>query len=143
MERTRISKFIPCSCGIGCLQLHGIELESDPEHAYVHWFNLHTPNINPGGPVSLWERFKYAVKVLFKRDYICDDLTLDHEGVMQLRDACQEALDRWPDEIEAFESAITCGTDCDAMLSAIYQDEEDLRMGRIARLNAEHALTGK
>ena len=125
-DRTQIDHFIPCGCYEGGLRIRGIEFEYTQvsESAYVYIFNLHSPLTYP--PLTLWQRLKFAIGFLFGKNLYMDDATLDHKGVTKLRDVCQDALDRWPDDHGAVEKG--GGWD------EIYQSLEDEAAGRELRL---------
>ena len=90
-SKNNITCFIPCACQTGGLLINGIELEYDEEPEYIWLFNLHTYNERP----SLWQRIKDAFSILRGKKVYLDDMTLNKEGTIKLRDNCQEILDRW------------------------------------------------
>jgi hypothetical protein len=76
-------------------------------------------------PLSLWQRFKFAVGFLVGKNIYMDDAILDHEGTTKLRDACQDALDRWPEPVDYTEHYT---------LDSIYQSIQDEQAGQKLRL---------
>lgn len=126
-ERTDIKYFIPCSCSLGGLIVNGIEIV-DME-GIVSIYHVHTYGVAwPGG---IWQRIKNAWAILCGGHIMGDDSTLDKEGVTQLRNACQDALDRWPEVSEVY------GKLKFVTIDDIYQSMQDEDAGRKMRLEKE------
>jgi len=123
--REHIDKVIPCVCFDGGLRVRGIEADHEEGNHYLYMFNLHSPGY---GNLSLWQRIKYAWSFIFGRNAYVDDVVLDEAGVTALKDACQEALDRWPD------AHLYLDLDHGYGLDKIMQECEDERRGRELRL---------
>lgn len=127
--RTSVEHFVPCMCKSGGLLVTGIKTEYyEHEHdAYVFVYNVHTQNLDSSYQ-SFWSRIKNAFRMLRGKTLYLDEATLYKDGVVKLRDACQDMLDRWPDE-PRFELPET--------LQEIYQSLEDERVGRELRLSSQ------
>lgn len=123
--RTNIKHFIPCACSYGGLCVNGIYIEEDEE--YISIMHAHAYGI--AWPCGIWNRIKNAWFILWGSTIFGDDSLLSKEGVEQLRNACQDALDRWPsdnDEMEAIGS-----------LNEVYVSMVDEESGRKMRLESE------
>jgi hypothetical protein len=133
-KRTQIHHFIPCNCPEGGMILHGIDFEFEepiiPPLVYV--YHVHSPGVF--SMPTVWERIKNAWSFLFGKSIYLSDVILDGEGVIKLRDACQDALNRWPEEFTAHFEADS--------LDAIYQLMEDEEVGRRLRKGATMKCCG-
>jgi len=123
MSRERVNHFIQCDCQSGGLLVHGIDLEEN--HCSVLFFNVHT--YGTGTTPSFWTRVKDAWKILFAHDLRAEDVVLDHKGVIELRNACQDTLNRWPEERLPFAGPET--------LEELYQSMQDEQIGKEIRKN--------
>jgi len=126
-ERTQINHFIPCDCTEGGVIIRGIEIDYEPPVPLVFFLIAHAGDRAP----SFWERIQYAFKFLGKGRVYTEEFILNGPGVVAMRDACQDALDRWPNEFRKLE---------DATLDEIYQAMKDEEAGREIRLegNCSH-----
>ena len=122
--RTEISHFIPCDCREGGILINGIawDYERFSESAWIWLSIVHKGRLNK---ISFWQHLKYAFGFLFKKDLYFEDMTLNKEQIIKLKDVCQDALNRWP-EYEAVESVES--------LDKFYQELTDEERGKEIRL---------
>jgi hypothetical protein len=119
--REKVKHFIPCDCSQGGLMINGIEIDYDEKCPNILWFT----NVHAAGTYcerSFFKRIKDIFGYIFGKSIHGEEVVLNHKAVKQLRDVCQDALNRWPDAYNSLEKVET--------LEQIYESMRYEKMGR-------------